>query len=148
MSRPQSGPRTRSNTVFEKLVETSRIGQPLGHASGHASDHASGHASDHASGHVLETPQNVMKHLLMQYNKKNITKEELSHEINMLLRTRSDLLPYFREEFRKNNLNIALKNNFVQNSPYYTIKPVQKRVVTRRTIGLKRNSKTRRKSVK
>ena len=134
MSRPQTSPRTRSTTAFDILTQNSVFNRPIGHN--------------------VETPQQILKHLILQYNKKYISRTDLSHEVNILLRTHPDLLSYFRGEFYKNKLNIALKDNYVQNSPYYTIKPMQKREITYKKRGsihhskTKSNSKTKRKHAK
>ena len=110
--------RSRSQSQFDKLVQASPIGQPLGHN--------------------IESPETVLRMLLTEYNKQNLSKEELSNEINMLLRANPEHLGYFRSECYKNKLNIALKNNYMDNSPYYTIKPEQKKGITRRKIASNR----------
>ena len=78
--------RTRSQSRFDKIVENSKIDEPLGHKS--------------------VKPIHIVKLLITQYNKKLISKEELTFEINQLLRKSPELLHTFRTEFYKNKLNI------------------------------------------
>ena len=105
--------RTRSQSKFDKIVEKSKIDEPLGHKS--------------------VKPIHMVKLLITQYNKKLLSKEEFTFEITQLLLKSPELLRTFRTEFYKNGLNIALKNNYM-NSPYYTIKPLQKTSKNRNTV--------------
>lgn len=122
-----STPRLRSQMRFAKLVESSPIGKPIGYN--------------------IETPENTLKQLLTAYNIKNLTKHDLSLEINILLKEYPHLLGYFRKELIKNNLIIALKNNYIDKSIdkliNYTIKPMQKRLTMRKS---KSKNKTKSKS--
>lgn len=115
--------KTRSQSRFEKIVEKSKLNQPLGSNS--------------------VKPIHIVKLLMTQYNKKLLTPAELTFEINQLLRKTPRLLHSFRMEFYKNGLNIALKNNYIDNSPHYTIKPLQKTSNNRNTAYKKTHNKSK-----
>lgn len=89
-------------------------------------------------------PLEMLKLLLQQYSIKSIDKELLTNEIQMLLNDHPEELDNFREEMRKHKLTLAHKNNFMENSPQYTIRPFQKPTRKTRSVIRKKSKSTRR----
>jgi hypothetical protein len=89
-------------------------------------------------------PLEMLKLLLKQYSIKSINKEILTNEIQMLLHDRPEELDNFREEMKKYKLTLALKNNFMENSSQYTIRPFQKPTRKTRSVIRKNSKSTRR----
>ena len=95
---------TRSDNLFNEIVEQS---------------------GDKSIGYGSVPPLEILTLLLGQYSRKNINKEGLTNEIRMLLNDHPEELDNFRTEMGKYNLVLAQKNNFMENSPQYTIRPFQ-----------------------
>ena len=74
----------------------------------------------------IEFPIKTLNLFLLEYSKKEIDKEDFKNGIQLILNKHPEEFNNFREEMRKHNLTLARKNNYMENSPQYTIRPFQK----------------------
>jgi hypothetical protein len=116
---------TRKDEEFAKILETS---------------------GNNSIGYGKYPPLEMLKLLLGQYSKQKIEKSDLTNEIRLLLNDHPEELDNFRKEMNKYKLKLALKNNFMEKSPQYTIRPFQK--PTRKTASTRKSKLGTQKSVK
>jgi hypothetical protein len=98
---------------------------------------------------IIQSPKTTLSQLLTRYNnnkinrtveEEQIARDDLIVETTLLLRQYPEQLEVFKEEFIKNNMRLALKDNYVGNSPYYTIRPIRRK---KAKTGKKTGKKTR-----
>lgn len=121
--------KTRSHTAFDNLVNNSDLNYELGHN--------------------MSSPISTLRILLTQYNNKTITRKILNNEITRLIKANPDILYQFRLEVRKHNLNIILKDNYVDQSEMFTLRSFKKNKPTNKSVKRSANKRniTRRNTV-